>query len=322
VLDTALDCIVTIDHEGTITDFNPACEKTFGFSRAEAIGREMGELIVPPSLRAQHRAGLARYVSTGEAKVLNRRIELTAMRADGSEFPVELAITRISGSGTPQFTGYLRDITERKNAEKRQQILTNELNHRVKNMLSVIQSIAHHTARATPDPKQFFDAFSERLVGMARVHDMLTANTWKGADLRAIAEATFSPYRRTDMDNVRFSGPAIILSPDASVSIGLALHELATNAAKYGALSQPTGRVDVTWKEVAGSRRIALDWRESGGPAVQQPVRQGFGTRLIEMVASQLAAEISIDYAKEGVICRMEFPLRDAAREADPAASQ
>jgi PAS domain S-box-containing protein len=117
MLDAALDCVVTIDHEGRVVDFNPAAERTFGYPAGEAVGREMAELIVPPDLRDGHRRGLARYLATEEAVVLNRRLEITGMRADGTTFPVELTITRIDVPGPPTFTGYLRDISERKAAE-------------------------------------------------------------------------------------------------------------------------------------------------------------------------------------------------------------
>ncbi len=118
ILSSALDCIVTIDHEGRITEFNPAAERTFGYRRDAILGRPLADVIIPPSLREQHHRGFARYLTTGQAHVLGRRIEMTAMRADGSEFPVELAITRIPMDGPPSFTGYLRDITERKRAEE------------------------------------------------------------------------------------------------------------------------------------------------------------------------------------------------------------
>ena len=118
ILDSALECIVTIDHEGCITEFNPAAERTFGYRRAEVLGRQLADVIIPPALRGRHRQGFARYLATGEARVLGRRIEMTAVRADGSEFPTELAITRIPLDGPPSFTGYLRDITERKQSEE------------------------------------------------------------------------------------------------------------------------------------------------------------------------------------------------------------
>ena len=119
ILDSALDCIVTIDHQGCVTEFNPAAERTFGYGRDEVLGRQLADVIIPPALRESHRQGFARYLATGEARVLGQRIEMTAVRADGSEFPAELAITRIPLDGPPSFTGYLRDITERKRAEEK-----------------------------------------------------------------------------------------------------------------------------------------------------------------------------------------------------------
>jgi PAS domain S-box-containing protein len=119
ILNSALDCIVTMDHEGRITEFNPMAERTFGYSRSEVMGKQLADIIIPPSLRARHRLGLERFLATGEATVLGRRLELTAIRADGSEFPVELGIVRIPSDGPPSFTGYLRDITERKRSEEK-----------------------------------------------------------------------------------------------------------------------------------------------------------------------------------------------------------
>ena len=124
ILESALDCILTIDHEGCITEFNPAAEHTFGYRRDEVLGMPLANVIIPLSLREKHQQSFAHYLATGEARVLGKRIETTAVRADGSEFPVELAITRIPLEGPPSFTGYLRDITERRRA--RQELLRSE----------------------------------------------------------------------------------------------------------------------------------------------------------------------------------------------------
>ncbi|PYM60086.1 MAG: hypothetical protein DMD77_02240, partial [Candidatus Rokuibacteriota bacterium] len=117
ILETALDCVITMDHTGKILEFNPAAERTFGYARSEAVGRELGELIVPPSFRDRHRRGLAHYLATGQGPAIGKRIELTAMRADGTEFPVELAVTRIGSDSPPMFTGYIRDLSERRRTE-------------------------------------------------------------------------------------------------------------------------------------------------------------------------------------------------------------
>ncbi|WP_310538840.1 PAS domain S-box protein, partial [Phenylobacterium sp.] len=118
ILDTALDCVITMDHHGQVVEFNPAAERTFGYSRGEVVGRELADFIIPPSLRQRHHRGMAHYLATGEGPVLGKRLELPARRADGTEFPVEVAITRIPTEGPPLFTAYLRDITERKQAEE------------------------------------------------------------------------------------------------------------------------------------------------------------------------------------------------------------
>ena len=144
ILDSALDCILTIDHEGCITEFNPAAERTFGFNRDDVLGKELADVIVPPSLREQHRGGFARYLATGEARVLGRRVEMTAVRSDGSEFPVELTITRIPLDGPPSFTGYLRDITERKQSEEK--LRESELNLR-----QMTEAIPEMLWSATPE---------------------------------------------------------------------------------------------------------------------------------------------------------------------------
>jgi PAS domain S-box-containing protein len=144
ILDSALDCILTIDHEGCITEFNPAAERTFGFNRNDVLGKELADVIVPPSLREQHRRGFARYLATGEARVLGRRVEMTAVRSDGSEFPVELTITRIPLDGPPSFTGYLRDITERKQSEEK--LRESELNLR-----QMTEAIPEMLWSATPE---------------------------------------------------------------------------------------------------------------------------------------------------------------------------
>ena len=142
ILKSALDCIITIDHEGRVVDFNPAAERTFGYQFSEVVGRPLADLIIPPDLRQAHARGLARYLETGEQVVLNRRIELRAVRSDGSEFPVELAITPIHEDGKPMFTGYLRDISDRKRAEEELRRLNAELEERVRQRTSQLEAAA------------------------------------------------------------------------------------------------------------------------------------------------------------------------------------
>ena len=328
ILSTALDCIITIDDKGKIVDFNPAAEQTFGFSRADAIGREMAELIVPPALREAHRSGMARYLATGEGRVLGRRLELTAMRSDGVEFPVELAITRIPGKGLPFFTGHLRDITERKRAQEHLEFLLRETSHRSKNLLTIIQAIAGQTARSASTIDQFKDRFTQRLHAIAVSQDVLVSENWAGANLRDLVQRQLSAFVDPG-PRLRLGGPDVFLTPSAAQNLGLAIHELATNAMKYGAWSLPTGKVSVAWvKQDEGvDCQLQLSWHESEGPRVSPPANLGFGSTVIDdLVGKSLNGNVVTNFAPEGFSWELQFPcahniLADDPRDHHPAKS-
>lgn len=205
------------------------------------------------------------------------------------------------------------DITERRKSEEARRLLTNELNHRVKNTLAIVQSVAMHTLRGASDVRTAEQALSERLVAMARAHDILTRENWVGADLRQLAAGAIAPHGG---DRVRLSGPAVWLPPSLSLSLSLALHELAANAVKYGALSTATGSVDLSWTvraEESGTR-LAMSWKEEGGPPVSPPTRQGFGSRLIKRsLSAEIDGEVEMDFAPGGLRCRLEATIRRAA---------
>jgi two-component sensor histidine kinase len=207
-------------------------------------------------------------------------------------------------------TGACVDITERKRAEASQHLLLEELNHRVKNTLAMVQSIASQTLRATPAAERFPEAFQSRLQALAQAHDLLTKGQWRGASLHEVAEVTLNPHT-TPGGRVKISGPPVALSPGIAVSLHLALHELATNAAKYGALSVEQGEVKLQWA-VTGDIQPALriEWGESGGPAVVPPQRRGFGSRLIERgLAHEVDGEVDLTFSPKGVVCRVIVPL-------------
>jgi two-component sensor histidine kinase len=215
--------------------------------------------------------------------------------------------------GTPaRMTGVSLDITARKRADEHQRLLLDELNHRVKNTLATVQSIALQTSRGV-DPQAFEDAFLARIVALARAHDLLTSVAWEGALLRDVIGQTLAPYVGDDGETrARFSGPNVRLGPNAAVSLTMAFHELATNAAKYGALSVVTGRVDVDWQvdNPARPARLEIVWRETGGPKVSPPRRRGFGSRLVERgLAREFDGQVTLSFDPEGVCCRMQLPL-------------
>ncbi|HKP79471.1 MAG TPA: HWE histidine kinase domain-containing protein, partial [Phenylobacterium sp.] len=215
--------------------------------------------------------------------------------------------------GAPiRMTGVSLDITARKNADERLRLLLDELNHRVKNTLASVQSIALQTGR-TSDPASFEQAFLARIAALARAHDLLTEAAWEGASLREVIARTLAPYvAEGQTDRIALSGPNVRLSPNAAVSLTMAFHELATNAGKYGSLSVVRGRVEVEWKAdgPGDSMAVEIDWRESGGPSVARPVRRGFGSRLVETsLAREFDGQVELTFAPEGVWCHMRLPL-------------
>ncbi|HEX2560931.1 PAS domain S-box protein [Phenylobacterium sp.] len=443
MLHSALDSIVTIAADSRIVEWNPAAERTFGYTREEALGQDMATLIIPPELREPHRKGMERFVRMGRGPMVGRRVEVDAVRRSGDRLPIELAISPIEIDGEIHFTAYLRDIsgriateaalreseerllatyehafvgiaevdeygrflrtneqfsaitgydrdelsnmtiwdvthpedtmdergvfarqmageipvysrekryvqksgaivwvelsasvvrnaegaplygvrvvrdiTERRRWQDRQQLLMNELNHRVKNTLATVQSIAAQTQRSAADPRAAHGAFVDRLLALSSAHDVLTRQQWRGADLREIVDAAIRPFSGDNEERFQICGPAIWLAPQAAVALALALHELATNAVKYGALSAPAGSVSVTWlaTPAAADERLHLEWREENGPAVTPPTRTGFGSRLLEQgLAGELGGEVGLDYRPKGLVCTVRAPLHGAS---------
>lgn len=213
--------------------------------------------------------------------------------------------------GKPQrFVGALVNVTDRKRAELHLRLLVNEMNHRVKNSLATIQAIAAQSFTDSHSLPQAKEAFADRLVALAEAHDLLTRENWEGANLHEVAERLASLHGGAE--RFELSGPAVRLSPKTALSLSMALHELATNAIKYGALSAAGGRVRVTWDvaEGQGAARLNLTWIERGGPPVTPPAQRGFGSRLIERgLAAELSGSAAIDFHPEGVVCTIEALL-------------
>lgn len=203
------------------------------------------------------------------------------------------------------------DVTDKVLADRRQRLMIDELNHRVKNTLATVQSIAMQTARSTPDPARFAETFQARLLALSHTHDLLTRSHWEGADLRAILQHETEAH---EPSRVLLNGPPVYLPPAAALSLGMVFHELATNAAKYGALSGPEGRVFVDWSIAdQRARRLALRWQERGGPPAAPGQHKGFGSRLIQRnVRHDLAGEVRTDYSPEGLEVEISIPLDEA----------
>jgi len=204
----------------------------------------------------------------------------------------------------------LVDISERKRAENAQKVLIDELNHRVKNTLATVQSLASQTARHAADLQEFLPTFTGRLLALARAHDLLTQRNWQDAPFEKLVHDIIAPVSG---GRIVTGGPHVDLDARTALSITMVLNELLTNAAKYGALSVPDGSVSFTWRLGDGERRrdvLQCEWRERGGPPVTPPKRRGFGTRLMERCIEQdLAGEFDLVFEPEGIRCRMVFPV-------------
>jgi two-component sensor histidine kinase/CHASE1-domain containing sensor protein len=216
------------------------------------------------------------------------------------------------------------EIERREQAEAERAALLHELNHRVKNLLAMVQAIARQSLRSASSPEDFARDLDGRLRALANTHSLLTASNWEGATLRQVAEAELAPHASEEERRYTLSGPHVELSPRAALCLGMTLHELATNATKYGAMSTAQGRVDVAWRVTrnGAEERLKVDWQESGGPRVAPPRQTGFGSTLIRQgVAHQLQGKVDLDYLAGGVRCRIDVPLAAAMeRSAEKAA--
>ncbi len=284
------------------------CKANYGRSLTEDFGIE--DLIA--SIHHEDRPRMIEAMEKAIADGSDYDIEYRVLWPNGEERWVHArgrADTIVPGGKAKRMAGVSLDITDRRRAEERQRLMLNELNHRVKNTLATVQSIAFQTLRSARSPGEFREAFEARLLALSETHNLLTLENWEGARLRAVLEAELEAFGGDgDGRAVIEAGPDIHLSPKAAVAVGMAFHELATNAAKYGALSTPRGQVTIRWRVVDG--QLELDWEESGGPDVEPPTRRGFGSRLLEKgLAAELGGKVELVYLKQGVTCSMRLPL-------------
>ncbi|WP_246691082.1 sensor histidine kinase [Mesorhizobium sp. CU2] len=209
------------------------------------------------------------------------------------------------------------DITERKLGDERQRLLLRELNHRVKNTLATVQALATQTVRHARQPSEFLEAFSARLQALGAAHSLLSDREWRGIGIGELARMEVKPFDSSDTPRITIAGPELLLSPDQAVGLGLILHELASNALKYGSLSVPSGKVDLAWKTQGreGARRLALTWNESGGPEVEPPDRQGFGSILIRRSLSKVIdSDVTHEFRPGGVFAEISMPLEHSPK--------
>ncbi len=300
--------MVMTDAAGRIVLVNRLAERLFGFDRHELVGRGV-EVLVPERFRANHPEHRNAYGAHPAARLMGAGRDLHALRKDGREVPVEIGLSPILTQEGVMTLASIVDISERKAADAQRELLLAELNHRVKNTLAVIQGIAHQTFRGPVALDKALDAFEGRLIALGAAHNLLTQANWEKAELSELAADTLL---RGGSDRVSLAGPDISLKPKEALAVALALHELYTNAVKYGALSNDDGRIELAWSVGAtADRHLSLVWREIDGPPVAPPTHRGFGSRLLERtLAHDLDGRVRLDYARDGLVCVIEAALR------------
>ncbi|PZR33462.1 sensor histidine kinase [Caulobacter segnis] len=266
-----------------------------------------------PEVAEQGFIDLLDRVLTSREAFVGRRVKVALHREDGAPLEeryldfVYQPIIEPDGTASGVFVEGV-DITDQVQADERQRLLLDELNHRVKNTLATVQAIAQQTLRGAGDPAAFAEAFESRLLALSQTHNALTDSQWAGAGLRQILSQELGPY---GAERVAMDGEDVHLPARVALSLGMVFHELATNAAKYGSLST-AGRLMLSWS-VTGEGSLVFEWREIGGPPVAQPRRRGFGSRLIERsITGELRGHIAFDYDESGLVVRFDAPLAHA----------
>lgn len=298
--------LLVIDVEARITLVNEAAEQLFGYSRDELLGKSV-ESLVPERFRAQHKGLLRSFLSAPLERPMGTGRDLTAVRRDGSEFPVEIGLKPMRSDGQALVLVTVIDITERKRTEDRHRLLIGELNHRIQNLFAVVQAVALHSLSGNRSLLEAREVFIDRLQSLGRTYTLMTEQQWRGAPLRQILTAETSAFS----DRVHLDGADVMVRQNAAQSFALLLHELTTNAIKYGALSRAGGEIDVRWGidgGGAGPAKFTLSWLEKGGPSVAPPTRSGYGRKIIEDTIRRIG-KYQIEYAHDGLKYRMEAPL-------------
>jgi PAS domain S-box-containing protein len=306
IVESSDDAIVSKDLNGIIASWNKGAERIFGYLAEEIVGKSVKTLI-PTEYHGEEDTILER-LRRGQR---TDHYETVRQRKNGERLDVSLTISPIMDAAG-QIIGaskIARDITERKRFEKQLALLSREAEHRTKNVLATVQAVVHLTRADSAE--EFSQIVQGRIQALAGLHTLLVNSRWTGADLRSLVDNELSPYANDNEARAEASGSDVVLEPDTAQVIAIALHELATNAAKYGALSVPNGRVKVMWTQSPG--QLTIHWSENDGPPVQTPARKGFGTTIIEsLLQGQLKGDARFDWRHSGLHC--DLTVRDGFR--------
>jgi PAS domain S-box-containing protein len=298
----------TASPSGRLLTISPRFEDLTGSPVEEALAAGWENVLHPDDVAPVMEA-VGRSFETGEPLDVEHRVRLKSGQYGWMR---SRAYPRRDEHGTIlRWYGTTEDISDRKRVEEHQRLLINELNHRVKNTLATVQSLARQTFKEEAARSQAPKVFESRLLALSGAHDILTRENWEGAELSSVLSKAIEPFVQEGWDRVELEGPAVRIAPRVALSLSMAVHELATNAVKYGALSVPEGRVHIEWTLAQSEpAHLVLHWLERGGPPVVLPVRRGFGTRLIERsLAQELSGKVHLTFGRDGLECVVSAPL-------------
>jgi PAS domain S-box-containing protein len=305
IVDSSQDAIVSKDLNGVVTTWNRGAERLFGYTAEDMIGKPITTLI-PPDRDNEEPEILDRIRRGGRIE----HYETVRQRKDGSVVDISLTVSPVKDAAGRVIgaSKIARDISDKKQAQARQELLTREIQHRTKNLFAVVLAVVSRSFAGKYTVKDAETAVVSRLRSLGQTHVMLLDKEWQGADLAEIVRAEMNPYA----GRMQIDGPSLTLSTKTAQNFALALHELATNAAKYGALSNTTGRVHITWFKHAsnGSKRFTFRWQEQGGPPVRAPTQKGFGSAVLEQaMAEYFEVPPEIQFPVAGVIYELTGSL-------------
>jgi PAS domain S-box-containing protein len=303
IVEFSEDAIISKNLDGIITSWNKGAERLFGYLAEEVIGKSI-TILIPPTRREEEDVILER-IRRGDRI---EHHETVRQHKDGSQIDVSLTISpiRTAEGKVVGASKSARDITDRKRIEAQMSMLTREAEHRAKNLLANVKAMVRLSQADTPDGLK--EAIEGRIEALANVHSLFVQSRWAGAELGSVVKQELSPYFRDGEMRTQIDGAAVMLEPELAQAVAVALHELATNAAKYGALSGAKGQVRVEWS-CAADGRLVLRWSEAGGPPVNPPTHKGFGTHMIDaMIRGREGGDVRLDWRVEGLACQIILP--------------
>jgi PAS domain S-box-containing protein len=303
IVESSTDGIIGTDRDGVIMSWNEGAGQVFGYAAEDVIGKPV-TILIPPE-RHDEEPFILERIRRGE-KV--EHYETVRQRKDGNLIVVSLRVSPVQDDqgliiGASIFA---RDITERKQVERQATVLAREAEHRTRNILATVSATVELSQSDTPEGLKA--AIRGRIQALANVHALFVESRWTGAELKQIVTQELAPYR-SDGTRTLIKGPKIVLEPNVAQAIAVTLHELATNAVKYGSLSTPAGRVRLTWSR-SPNGELAIRWTERGGPPVTPPARHGFGTRVMHRLIEQIRGSITFDWRENGLSCKVIIPRR------------